>query len=238
MTISNPLIVMPAFNEAESIHSILGEIHRVIPQIDVLVVDDGSSDDTATIAKSFGVFVMKLPFNLGVGGAMRAGFRFALNNNYDAVIQIDSDGQHDPIYVPELLNKLNDADIVIGARFAGQGTYKVSVARKLAMKVLSTSLSAICRTKLTDTTSGFKAMGPRSVQLFASVYPVEYLGDTVEALVIASRANLKVTQVPVVMRERHGGEPSQSSLKAVIYLGRAFVALIVGLSKSKKGFSA
>lgn len=234
---SRTLIVMPAFNEAESIGDILHEIHHKLPNTDVLVVDDGSKDNTAEIARNSKVLVMSLPFNLGVGGAMRAGFRFAQDHKYNIVVQIDSDGQHDPSYVQELIEKLSEADIVIGARFAGQGNYSVSLPRKLAMSFLSKSLSIICKSKLTDTTSGFKAMGPKAIKLFSEIYPAEYLGDTVEALVIASRAHLQVTQVPVVMRERSGGEPSQSPLTSMIYLGRAMVALVVGLSKSRKGIT-
>lgn len=231
-----PLIVMPAYNESASLAKVIDEIAELLPDYSVLVVDDGSTDDTARIAQGRGVQVLQLPFNLGVGGAMRAGFRFAQDRGFTAVIQLDSDGQHNPSYVPELVSGLLTSDIVIGARFAGEGDYKVSGPRRLAMEVLSFSLSRVCKAKLTDTTSGFKAMGPRAIDLFAQTYPAEYLGDTVEALVIASRANLAVHQVPVNMRVRMGGEPSQTALKSMVYLGRAFIALVIGLSKNRKAF--
>lgn len=234
MNNSKTLIIMPAFNEASSISKVLQEIEAQAYGADVLVVDDGSSDETSAIANKYGVNVLTLPFNLGVGGAMRAGFRYARANSYSSVVQLDSDGQHDPIFIPELVGALATADIVIGARFAGKGTYSVAGPRKWAMNILSLTLSRVCKTKLTDTTSGFKAIGPKGLELFSENYPAEYLGDTVEALVIASRARLSITQVPVEMRLRSGGEPSQSPIRLVVYLGRAFIAIFVGLSKKSK----
>lgn len=227
------LVVMPAFNEEESLAAILQEVLQVVPIKNLLVVDDGSADLTVQIARSHCVRVLKLPFNMGVGGAMRAGFRFASEEGIQNVIQLDSDGQHDPSDIPKLFEGLSTADIVIGARFAGKGNYFVTGPRKWAMTMLSWALSKVCKSKLTDTTSGYKAMGPKAVNLFAKNYPAEYLGDTVEALVLAARAGLVVSQVPVVMRSRFGGEPSHSPIKSAVYLGRAFLALIIGLSKAK-----
>ena len=223
------LIVMPAFNEEESVAAVVHEVRTKLPGISVLVVDDGSVDATAAVARSAGARVATLPFNLGVGGAMRVGFRFALENDFDNVVQVDSDGQHDPSEVPALLAALENADLVLGARFAGEGDYSVRGPRSWAMKVLAAILSRTSRTKLTDTTSGFKASGPRAVALFAEHYPAEYLGDTIEALVIASRAHLVITQVPVAMRPRAGGVPSHNPLKAAAYLGRAGLALMFAL---------
>jgi glycosyltransferase involved in cell wall biosynthesis len=222
---SKTLLVLPALNESEVIASVIREIQQCLPGFDILVVDDGSTDNTGEEALSAGAAVATLPFNLGVGGAMRLGFQYAVSSGYENVVQIDSDGQHDPRNVPELLAGLETHDLVIGARFAGQGEYIVSGPRKWAMKLLSLSLSRVAHTKLTDTTSGFKASGPRAVRLFAAHYPAEYLGDTIEALVIASKAGCSVTQVPVSMRPRAGGVPSHNPLKAGIYLGRAVVAL-------------
>lgn len=222
---SKTLLVLPALNESEVIASVIQEIHSCLPGFDILVVDDGSSDNTGEAALNAGADVATLPFNLGVGGAMRLGFQYAVSCGYENVVQIDSDGQHDPRNVPELLAKLDSFDLVIGARFAGQGDYEVRGPRRWAMKLLSLSLSKVAHTKLTDTTSGFKASGPKAVQLFALHYPAEYLGDTIEALVIASKAGCTITQVPVSMRPRAGGVPSHNPLKAAIYLGRAVVAL-------------
>lgn len=226
------LIVMPAYNEADSLPQVLAEVFDRLPEHDCLVVDDGSSDDTAAVARRAGARVAQLPFNLGVGGAMRLGFKYALAHGYDNVVQIDADGQHDPAGVPLLLAQLPQADIVIGARFAGVGGYRVTGPRRWAMRLLSGVLSRAARTRLTDTTSGFKACGPRAVRLFAEHLPAEYLGDTIEALVIAIRSGCVVTQVPVVMRTRFAGTPSHGPIKSAIYLGRAVVALFVAFLRT------
>jgi glycosyltransferase involved in cell wall biosynthesis len=222
---SRVLIVLPAFNEEESVGDVIREIRSTLPGITCLVVDDGSNDSTSRIAQEAGAAVLRLPFNLGVGGAMRLGFRYAVEQGYDVVIQIDADGQHDPAAVPELLAQLDSADVVIGARFAGVGDYQAHGVRRFAMRIIASVLSRTARTTLTDTTSGFKASGPRAVTLFADNYPAEYLGDTIEALVIAARAGCRITQVPVAMRARTGGRPSHNPFKAAVYLLRAFVAL-------------
>jgi glycosyltransferase involved in cell wall biosynthesis len=189
------LVVVPAYNEEASIRPVLIDICAVVPNAGVLVVDDGSSDRTREIALAEGVEVLSLPFNLGVGGAMRAGFRFAVRHGYTQVIQVDADGQHNPEQIPMLVGELAEADIVIGARFAGTGVYPVRGPRRWAMRTLAFHLSRLTKARLTDATSGFRASGPRAVALFARHYPVEYLGDTVESLVIAALAGLRVKQV-------------------------------------------
>jgi glycosyltransferase involved in cell wall biosynthesis len=223
------LIVVPALNEAGSIRTVVREIKTELPAADVLVVDDGSTDETSAEAAAAGARVARLPYNLGVGGAMRLGYRYALRHDYDIVIQIDADGQHDPRYVPKLIDALADADIVIGARFAGEGSYKVRGPRRWAMFMLQVVLSLMARTRLTDTTSGFRATNRRATELFASWYPVEYLGDTVETLVYAARRKLRITQIPVAMRTRMAGTPSHSPIKATIYLFRAIAILVLAL---------
>lgn len=217
---------MPAFNEEASVADVVAEVFAKLPGVSVLVVNDGSADDTTRVAREAGALVATLPFNLGVGGAMRVGFRYAVENGFDNVVQIDSDGQHDPASVPALLEQLGSADLVLGARFAGEGDYRVRGPRQWAMVVLAGILSRTSRTKLTDTTSGYRASGPGAVALFAEHYPAEYLGDTIEALVIASRAGLVIRQVPVAMRPRAGGVPSHNPFKAATYLGRASLALV------------
>jgi glycosyltransferase involved in cell wall biosynthesis len=223
------LIVMPAFNEEEAVGNVVREVLGTLPGIHCLVVDDGSIDATSAEATAAGAHVASLPFNLGVGGAMRVGFKYALEHGYSNVIQIDSDGQHDPVGVPALIEQLATSDLVLGARFAGTGEYSVRGPRRWAMLMLSGILSRLAGTRLTDTTSGFRASGPRAVRLFAAHYPAEYLGDTVESLVIASRARLRVSQVGVAMRPRAGGRPSHNPFKAAIYLGRAIMALFIAL---------
>ncbi|MEV0723331.1 glycosyltransferase family 2 protein [Micromonospora purpureochromogenes] len=223
------LIIIPALNESGSIADVVGEVRGELPGVDVLVVDDGSTDRTAAVAAAAGARVAKLPYNLGVGGAMRLGYRYARDNDYDVAIQIDADGQHDPRYVPKLVDLLDDTDLVIGARFAGEGDYSVRGPRRWAMVMLSAVLSRVAKTKLTDTTSGFRAANRRVIEMFAGWYPAEYLGDTVETLVHTARRGYKIRQVPVAMRKRMAGTPSHSPAKAMIYLGRAFAVLTLAL---------
>ncbi|MCZ7374212.1 glycosyltransferase family 2 protein [Micromonospora sp. WMMC250] len=223
------LIIIPALNESGSIADVVGEVRGELPGVDVLVVDDGSTDRTAAVAVAAGARVAKLPYNLGVGGAMRLGYRYARDNDYDVAIQIDADGQHDPRYVPKLVDLLDDNDLVIGARFAGEGDYNVRGPRRWAMVMLSAVLSKVARTKLTDTTSGFRAANRRVIEMFAGWYPAEYLGDTVETLVHTARRGYRIKQVPVAMRKRMAGTPSHSPARAMIYLGRAFAVLTLAL---------
>lgn len=223
------LVVVPALNEVQSVGAVVRDIRAAVPSAECLVIDDGSTDGTAAAARAAGGRVLSLPFNLGVGGAMRTGFRYARDHGHDVVVQVDADGQHDPRYIADLVARLDRADVVIGARFAGVGDYDARGPRRWAMRFLAQAVSRVARTPLTDVTSGFKASGPRAVQLFARVYPAEYLGDTVEALVIGARAGLRLEQLPVEMRPRQAGEPSHRAVKASIYLVRAGAALLLAL---------
>jgi len=223
--LEHTLVVMPAYNESQSVGAVVRETLAALPGVTVLVVDDGSTDDTARLAGAAGAQVAMLPFNLGVGGAMRLGFRYAKEHGFSAVVQIDADGQHDPSTVPALLAALDDHDLAIGARFAGTGAYAMRGPRKWASRTLALALSRTAGTRLTDTTSGFRASGPRAIALFERDYPAVYLGDTIESRVIACRAGLRVTQVPTAMRDRSGGVPSQRPFRAALYLARAVMAL-------------
>jgi glycosyltransferase involved in cell wall biosynthesis len=223
------LAVVPAFNEQESVGRTIEELVSVNPSVDVLVVDDGSGDHTAQVARQAGAIVCQLPYNLGVGGAMRAGYRYALRHDYDVAVQVDADGQHDPTYLKALVDELDTADIVVGARFAGEGDYHARGPRRWAMRLLAVTLTRLAHHKLTDVTSGFRAANRRAIRVFADHYPAEYLGDTVESLVIAIRSGCTVSQVPVSMRIRSGGRASHSPLRAGVYLVRAVVALSLAL---------
>jgi glycosyltransferase involved in cell wall biosynthesis len=226
------LIIIPAWNESGSIAEVVREVHAELPSVDIIVVDDGSTDDTAIKAADAGAIVARLPFNLGVGGAMRTGYRYARDHGYDVAIQVDADGQHDPRYIPKLVDALDEHDLVIGARFAGEGGYAVKGPRHWAMKMLSVVLSRLSHTRLTDTTSGHRACNRRLIEFFAHWYPAEYLGDTIEVLVRVARNGYKVTQIPVAMRPRMAGTPSNSPVKATIYLGRAFVVLLLAIIRA------
>ena len=232
--LSRTLIVIPAFNEAGSVARVIADVREALPGAGCLVVDDGSRDATSDRARSAGAWVARLPVNLGVGGAMRTGFRFAQRHGFERVVQVDADGQHLPSEVPKLLAALDDADVVIGARFAGTGEYRASGPRRWAMIMLAGVLSRVTGTRLTDATSGFRAVGPAGLAVFAEDFPAEYLGDTVEALVIASRAGCRIAQVPVRMEERAAGEPSQNAFRSTMYLARVCLALGFAVARPQR----
>lgn len=225
---SRVLVIVPAWNEQRNIASTVAEIRATVPH-DIIVVDDGSTDATAATARDAGAIVLSLPFNLGVGGAMRAGFVYARRHGYGVVIQVDADGQHNPADIERVIAGLTDADISIGARFSDVGDYHVSGPRWWAMRFLSWVLTRLTGTRLTDVTSGFRAANSRAIDQYVHYYPAEYLGDTIDSLVAAIHSGLRVTQVPVAMRQRVHGLPSQNSIGAAIYLGRSVFALGLAL---------
>ncbi len=225
------LVVIPAYNEALSVGAVVAEVWDAAPDVHVLVVDDASTDATAEVAREAGAEVVSNVFNLGVGGAMRVGFRYARAHGYRTVVQVDGDGQHDPRDLRRLLDAVVDKPepmVVIGARFAGHGDYRAPRTRRWAMRLLAWYLSRITGVDLSDVTSGFRAHNRAAVELFARTYPADYLSDTVESLVIAVEAGGAVKQVPVSMRSRAGGAPSQNPRRAAMYLAR--VALMLGIA--------
>lgn len=224
------LIILPALNEEEALSDVLRELARVCPDLDVLVVDDGSTDGTADVARSQGVPVAVLPFNLGVGGALQTGFRYAVRHGYGRAIQFDADGQHDPTQVPALLAALDDgADLVIGSRFAAPeagSEYDVGRLRGGAMGILRVAVRLLSGRRFSDTSSGFRAFSAPLLAFYATEYPNEYLGDTVEALLLACQAGFRVVEVPVTMRVRAGGTPSTQNLKLAYHYLRALLSLL------------
>ena len=224
---SRALVAIPAWNEAPSIAGVIRKVAEHRSDVGILVVDDGSTDATAQVASEAGVSVVSLPFNVGVGGAMRTAFLFALREGYDVVIQVDADGQHEPAELDDLIDGLSSADIVVGNRFHPGSTYAVRGPRRWAMRMLGSWLSRIAGSPITDPTSGFRSAGPRAVELFAANYPAEYLGDTVGSLSIAIRHGLVIGEAPVTMYFREYGRPSKNALWSTLYLGRAVLALFV-----------
>lgn len=227
------LVIMPAWNEEEAIGATIADLQAKAPWGDLVVINDGSTDRTAQVARQAGAFVIDLPYNMGVGAAMRTGYRYARRMDYDIAMQMDSDGQHPPEYIDTLIAGLDRADIVIGSRFAESDNYKVRGPRKWAMGLLSFLFTRISGEKFTDVTSGFRAVNRKGIQQYCEFFPAEYLGDTIDSTVMAIRSGCKVIQVPVEMRERQGGVPSSGPLKSAVYLVRSFFAFGISMTRKK-----
>ncbi len=226
------IVVLPALNEAGTVALVVKEVQDAIAGATILVVDDGSSDHTGEQALAAGAQVVTNPFTLGVGGAMRVGFKVAESHGYDVLLQVDADGQHDARDIKLLLAQLDDEpgpQVVIGARFAGTEDIAVPRARRLAMRILARHLSRVTKTRLTDVTSGFRAHNRAAIELFARCYPADYLSDTIESLMIVADAGGRIDQVPVTMRPRLAGSPSQSPARAAGYLLRVVVFLALSV---------
>lgn len=227
------LIIMPAWNEEEALPNTIAEIRRKVPHADIAVVNDGSTDNTLKVVREVGAFVIDMPYNMGVGAAMRTGYKYALRAGYDYALQVDSDGQHDPACVADLLEAIEGYDIVIGSRFSGAGEYNVSGPRKWAMSLLSHLFTRAAKTPFTDVTSGFKIANRRGIEFYCTYLPAEYLGDTIDATAMAIRQGLRVKQTPVRMRERQGGVPSSGPLKSAVYLVRSLFAYWISMTRKK-----
>lgn len=230
-TPTHTLIAIPAWNEQDSIGEVVDKVRVHQPDVDVLVVNDGSTDATAERGRDAGAIVVSLPFNVGVGGAMRTAFLYAKRHGYRALVQVDADGQHDPADLDDLITGLQSADIVVGTRFHKNSMYFVGGPRKWAMVLLSRTLSRMNRGRISDPTSGFRSAGPRAIELFSINYPAEYLGDTVGSLSIAIRHGLTIHETPVTMYYRATGRPSKNALWSALYLGRASLALVATVFK-------
>jgi glycosyltransferase involved in cell wall biosynthesis len=221
------LVVIPAFNEAQALPSTLADL-RSIARYAVLVVDDGSADQTAAIAGQHGATVVRLPFNLGVGAAVRAGLRYAVDHCYQRVVVVDADGQHDVASIAALLGALDaGADVAVGSRFApGAPDYAVGRVRKAAMASLGWIVHRLTHQRLTDVTSGFRAFDRPVIELLAREYPVEYLADTVEVLLRCHAAGFTIVEVPVAMRPRQAGRPSSRNITLIVN----YLRLLIGVA--------
>lgn len=223
------IAIVPAFNEERNIGPLLAELRTLDPGLEVVVVSDGSTDRTAEIAAAAGAHVVRLPFNLGIGGAVQTGFRFAWEGGYELAMRLDGDGQHDPAELRALIGPVvgAEADFAIGSRFIGPGGYRSSTARRFGIRVLAWVVSRIAHQRLTDTTSGFQAANRRTIGLFAADLPHDY--PEVEGLVMAIRHGIRVQEVPVTMREREHGRSSIGTLGSVYYMTKVLLAVFVDL---------
>jgi glycosyltransferase involved in cell wall biosynthesis len=223
------IAIVPAFNEAGNIGRVVDELHAFDPGFDIVVVSDGSTDATARVARDHGAHVVQLPFNLGIGGAVQTGFKFAWENGYELAVRCDGDGQHDPAELPKVLAPVLDgrADIVVGSRFGGGDGYRSSPVRRVGIRLLARIVSTIAHQRVTDTTSGFQALNRKAIALFAADYPHDY--PEVEGMVMTIRHRLRLQEVPVRMREREHGSSSIGALASVYYMLKVLLALFIGL---------
>ena len=220
--------IVPALNEAAVIGRVVEEIRAADSRIEVVVIDDASNDDTAAIARAHGATVLQLPFNVGIGGAVQTGFRYALDEGHDLAVRLDGDGQHDAAEIPRLLEPVErgEADLVIGSRFVeGNGSYRPPFARRLGIRVFARLVSLLGGQRVTDTTSGFVALDRIGIELFARDYPHDY--PEVEATLVALRSGLRLAQVQVEMRERESGVSSITFVRSLYYIVKVLLALLV-----------
>jgi len=225
---SRVLVVIPALNEAATIAGVVRKVGEA--GYSVAVVSDGSTDATATTAYGAGANVLQLPINLGVGGALRTGFRHAIQEGFDAIVQIDADDQHPVHEIQRLVDAANEtgAHLVIGSRFTSQdATLEVSMLRRLVMRVLARSASRAARTKITDATSGFRLIRRPLLEQFAASFPSYYLGDTYEALVSAGRAGYKIREIPAALRPRVNGESSANARQATQFTLKSLALVLL-----------
>ena len=225
------LAIIPAYNEAASVGAVVGEL-LARGDLDVLVINDGSTDDTREVAMRAGARVLDLPYNLGIGGAVQSGFLFARENGYDVAIQVDGDGQHPPAEIDRLLAPIErgEADLVLGSRYAEKTEYHAPLSRRIGMIIFSGVVSAITRQRLLDTTSGFRASGRGVIEYLAEHYPEDY--PEVEALVLLRRADFRVVEVACQFRDRHEGQSSITPIRSAYYMVKVLLAIFMGLLRS------
>ena len=228
------LAVVPAYNEEATVGRVIAGLRDAVPDFDIVVIDDGSTDRTRSIAEAAGVRVLRLPFNVGIGGAVQAGFTFALENDYDHMVQVDGDGQHDPAEIQRLTTEMQrdpEMDVVVGSRFLKDLQYVGPVSRRAGIHLFAFLLSRFVGQKVTDPTSGFRLYNRRAISLFARDYPHDY--PEVEAVLVLHFHRLRMREVPVRMFQRGGGSSSITSGKSVYYMIKVLLAIFVGLARAR-----
>ncbi len=226
-------MIIPAYNEETNLGKVITEVHDALPQASVVVINDGSADATAAVAASHGAAVISLPHNLGIGGAMQTGYLYARDNGFDVAFQVDGDGQHDPYELLDLLTELmtTEADVMIGSRYIEDRGYITPTLRRLGIVILAQLISAIIRQRISDPTSGFRAMNRRAILFCARDYPFDY--PEPEAVVTFNRAGLVIGEIPVTMHPRYGGESSITPLRSAYYMVKVIMSILIGLLRQR-----
>jgi len=224
------IIIIPAYNEEENIAGVINGIKDVVPDADILVVNDGGQDRTAEIVQELGELVINLPYNMGYGVALQTGFKYALQKGYGYAVQMDADGQHDPKDIPMLLDVVlsGEADVVIGSRFLDGGEYRATPVRRLGMLVFGFLASLIIGQKITDPTSGYQALNMNGLRFYASdYYPIDF--PDADVIIMLHRSGLKVKEIPVTMYPSTQGTSMHSGLKPLYYIFKMFLSIFVTL---------
>jgi glycosyltransferase involved in cell wall biosynthesis len=225
--------IVPALNEERSVPRVIRELRAFDPGLEIVVVSDGSTDRTAETAEELGARALRLPFNLGIGGAVQTGFRYAYEHDFDVAVRVDGDGQHDASQLDRVLAPVlaGEADIAVGSRFVGGGGYRSSISRRLGIRILAWTVSVLVHQRVTDTTSGFQAVNRAGIALFARDYPHDY--PEVEATVMVFKHELRLVEVPVSMREREHGRSSITALRSIYYMVKVLLALGIGIFRRR-----
>lgn len=235
MSRSDKLVIIPAYNESECIVETVNEIREKAPEFDYVVINDCSKDDTLKICREHGFTVLNEPINLGIGGAVQTGYRYAFEHGYKYAVQVDGDGQHDPKYLSKMVQVMDEAkaDMVIGSRFIEKEGFQSSVSRRMGIKILAGIINFLTGQHITDPTSGLRMIGERGIRLFAEDYPVDY--PEPESIVFLIRHDMEIVETPVIMRERMGGVSSISLRKGIYYMLKVTYAILIERLRKYEG---
>ncbi len=219
------LVIIPAYNEEECIEKVVNDV--LAQNVDVVVINDGSKDNTSINAKKTKAHVIDLPFNLGIGGAVQTGYLYAYKNDYDVAIQFDGDGQHNSVYINEMIKVLNEknVDMVIGSRFINTTGYKQTFMRMLGNKIIGGMIKLYTGKKIYDTTSGYRAVNKRVIKKFANDYPSDYPEPDTNLRLL--RKKYKIEEIPVEMNQRNTGKSSITPLKSIYYMLKVSLAMFI-----------
>ncbi|MEF2968257.1 glycosyltransferase family 2 protein [Paenibacillus sp. M1] len=226
------LVIIPAYNEEGSIAAVIRDIRLHAPEADIIVVNDGSTDRTQTLAEEAGARVLTLPYNVGIGGGMQTGYLYAQRMGYDVAVQMDADGQHPARELPKLIAKAKDYDLVIGSRYAGATSYRSPHMRRIGMVFFSGLVTLVTGQRFTDTTSGFRAAGRKVIDLYARYYPIDY--PEVESIVYLKRKGCRIAEVPTEMHGRTAGKSSITPWKSVYYMFKVTLAVLMSAIRRNK----